>query len=36
MNENEIEYLDLFIISNTTRIVYHDIEGHSHGDWRDV
>jgi hypothetical protein len=33
---NGIEYLDLFIIENTTRIVFYDMSGNSHGHWTDV
>ena len=28
--------LDLYIIPNTTRIVFYDAAGYSHGDWSDV
>jgi hypothetical protein len=28
--------LDLFIIPNTTRIVFYDANYYSHGDWTDV
>ncbi len=33
---NGIETLELFIIPNTTRIVFHDISGYSHGSWTNV
>jgi hypothetical protein len=33
---NGIEILDLFIIPNTTRIVFCDMSGNSHGSWKDV
>jgi hypothetical protein len=33
---NGIETLELYIIPNTTRVVFYGVGGHSHGSWRDV
>ena len=33
---NGILILDLYIIPNTTRIIFYDVNGYSNGDWENV